>query len=299
MTDEIDVDALYDQVMAPEVGISDPSGPDADSSPTTVAPTASTSSIADDAMVTINWRGKDVSLPFSKVKNFAQQAYSYSEDNRTLKSERESFESERQQHLAEMEEIRRIDAYARENPQWLSHWQQAYQAAQQQQQQQPYQGQSDFSNPLQPVVQTLQQQVAELQSHFASHKEQAQTEAESRATKQLDEKISAYREEHPYFDWNTPDDNGQTLEDRVIQYAADNNIGRFNVAADSMLMQQIIDKRVELAKADTAKQIQKQHKLGRGQITDKSQKDAIVGKHRKGMRYDDVMGEVYKELGIA
>ncbi len=172
----------------------------------------------------------------SQGRNYSQRAF---EHNNAVKAwERQKSEAEAK--YKGYDKYSEIDNYARSNPDWWSHvtqsWQTRGQPSAQGQPQQP-----DLSSVLNPIQ-------SELQEIRSWRQQQLDTERQrdvERADQALSTEIEEIRGQHANIPFDTPDESGKTLEQRVIDHAIKINTSSFRAAFRDYYH----DKLVESAKA--------------------------------------------------
>lgn len=112
--------------------------------------------------------------------------------------------------------------------------------------------------------------------------------------------MANYKESNKELDWEAKDEFGKTLQDRIEEFAVENEIKSFTNAANLMLFDQLQKIAVTRAKEETGKSIQKQKKLGLGPVTDKpTQQGEVASAHSyREKSYEDLAGEALEELGL-
>jgi hypothetical protein len=168
-----------------------------------------------------------------------------------------------QQQIAEAnglaEKYREIDEYARQNPDWFDHWNNAYQnrsiqigGSPENQGFDPDQITSLIDQKLAPFQETLQQQKLRMEQERVSQEDAA-----------LDSQVDSTIKEFQDVDFTATDPNtGKSLEYQIYEFMAQNNIGDFNKAYKIMHYDQIMARNIERAKSDLVKQEQAKKKQG-------------------------------------
>lgn len=232
------------------------------------------------------WRDRTIKAPLDKITTWASQGYDYGQRIQELKSERDAFEKQRQGYSRYEE----VDAFARENPEWWQHVEEQWNARQQQSQSQA--GQSDD-----PVAQ-LKAEIAELRTfrdEIISERKNREVQEQDR---QLNEEISQIQKQHSTLDWTGVDDEGLTLEMRVLRHAQQNGIHSFRAAFRDYNHERLLEQAKLEAKESAVKDRKtaaKQGLLGRSSTPVKGLTSA---QNIKTKSYNDLMAEGLAELGI-
>lgn len=310
----IDVDKLYDDAMAPEAPMENPTGDVVEPKKvdTSDAKEAERSflDLDLDAEYGIKHDGKEQALTGKKFKDYAQKGFDYEQKMHGFKSEREQWESEkknweteREQFNQQTSEIQNYDKFLRENPAIFQEIQQKFNQYGGQQQNQQF-----VDNPNQliaypeqksPEIAQLQQTVQSLQDRIAQEDQAKAQEAEQQKEKHLDTSINEYREKFDHFDWEKKDEFGYTLEQQVLNHALDKGLKDFNSAANDFLFDEHLKYAQMNASEKAAKKLQNQNKLGLGKISSTPMsKTASETPKGSDMSWAGGMKEIEAEYGI-
>lgn len=296
-TNEAQADALIASVESP--GEVNPPGPTPETHEALATKVDAPVPQALEPKYKIKWNGQERELPVNQLINLAQQGYGYSEGMRDLKVQRKLFEDQRTTEQAKWKDVseriaqyREVEEYIKQDPQWWEHVRSQYQ--QQQTQGGPV-------NPVNhPVVKELLKTVEGLGSDLSQIKQEKVLAQQAQEDTQLDTAISGIKEAHPNLDWLTIDETGKSLEQRVIDYATQNNIGTFRAAFRDLMHDELVKKHEVKAKEEVAQNIKKATKLGLGPITDSPKSKLSTPK--KGITWNspELEGDaILKELGVA
>lgn len=256
-------------------------------------------------MVTITRGGQEIQVPYSKALQFAQQGYDYSQRMNDYNAQVQKFQqeqsawnqerSEMQQRWAQYDEISK---YAEQNPQWWGLVQNAWQKELQRSQGGAPQGtspQMDIAS--HPMFQQLQQQLEEMRGFVNAQKEREEAIANEKANAALDQAIDEFQKQYPSFQWNVLDESNMTLTDKIINYAAQNEIPSFRAAALAYLEPQLVGKLQMDGKQQAGEAIRRQTELGLGANL---QPGGLSGAFNTAEKtYEDLANEAIRELGIA
>ncbi len=145
-------------------------------------------------------------------------------------------------------------------------------------------------------IQRLKQQLGELtplvqniNQEFTSSKQQAEDQ-------QLDQLVTEIREKYKDIDWDTPDENGKPLEYRVLEFAQENGIKRFDTAFKAFYHDELIQRAEAQAKQNVSKDIQTKSKMGLLGTTPKPTRGIQAVKDVKNKSYENIMSEIREEI---
>lgn len=282
--DGIDADALMEQVEnggSREIPMEQPSARET-AAPAPAAPQE----------YEFDYKGQKIkaSLADPKFKTWLQQGYDYSQNTAALKKERETWESERKS----WDPYKRIDEYAKQNPDWWAQVEQAYQAR--------TQGGPSGASPANPELQALNEKLQGLEKFKESFETQ---QAEARAKEEdgaLDQEIQSIREQFKDLDWTAQDKSGLTLEQRVLKHGMDMGLngskpGHFRAAFRDYNHDHLIQHAKENGLASQTKEIQKRSRLGIIGTSPTPKKGITPAVGVKDKSYNDLMREGLEEFG--
>ena len=241
----------------------------------------------------LKYKGKEIHIDDPKYQMYAQKGFDYEQKMHQFRVERKLWEEERSKATGELEELKQINDFAKQNPEferliqreWAKH-QGGGGAYNQSVQDQSGQLSPAIQSQLNSVIERLNAQESELKQRQKAEKEAS-----------LEGAIETYKESYKDYDWGSKDEFGQSLEDRITDFALDKEIKDFSVAADAYLMKEHL-KRAEIrAKEKAAEELKKQHKLGLGKVTDTSQLQVKKSEDLKNKSYNDLVAEALAEIG--
>lgn len=285
MEPEIDVDALVNNANAPEIPMHAPGEGEALGG----EQKQSEASSSTDGRSLI-YKGQEISINDDKYRSLAQKGYSYEKDMHQLKVDRKLWEHDQKKQSSEMEELRKIQDYAVQNPQFQSLIQREWAKIQGGGGLQDDDQQSTVSgtdSQLSAILDRLNQQ---------DNMNRAREEADKEAT--LETSVEKYKDAYGSFDWGSKDENGQTLEDKIMDYALEQKIPSFKTAANDYLFDEHVKRASITSKETAAKSIQNQHKLGLGKVTSESQLKVKKAEGVRNKSYNQIAAEALKELGL-
>ena len=234
--------------------------------------------------------GKTVKEDLETILKRASQGYNYAQLVNEHKNSVESFQSERDRHLADLGVWKQYDEYAKQNPEWSE-----FVKSQWESRQSFGQPQNDLGH-QQPSVNDIHPEVRTFMEEYRANQRVAQEQAEDSA---LNEQIQSVQKEFPEFDLSFSDPStGMTIEMQVIEHAKANGINSFKSAFKDLMMDQIIERRIAATKEATAKEIANRTKQGFISKSDTSLNDIGSQKFKSsGSLHDDLIQGAL-ELGI-
>lgn len=243
------------------------------------------------------WNGKQVKVPMTdpRVRQWAAQGYDYAQKQQMLKQEMQTLEEQKKLFEQQYSPYKQIDEYIQSNPEWWQHVQAQYEAAQAQAQAGGAKaGERDEQAALaelekHPVIQQFKEFMAQ---------QQAEKESQQRAEqdKQLTGEIQSIRDQFKDLDWDSPDQDGYSLESRVLKHAVDNGIKSFRAAFRDYNHEHLMKLAEERAKEQVVKDAQKRTKLGLLGQTQAPLKTISPAEDVKNKSWDQLLKEGLEEL---
>lgn len=222
--------------------------------------------------------GKDV-VPSDKsqVLTWAQLGYGANHKIAELNKQLETWK-QKEASIKELEgRYGEVDKYVKQNPKFWQHIMDSYQRREQ------------LENQNDPIVQTLQKLEAKTQQ-YDQYIEQLQAKESQERMKQEDtayqSQLGEMKKSYPKIDFDSPDENGHSLEYRVLDYAIKNGIRNFKTAFRDYYHDELVKMGAEQAKEKVAK--------------DKfnTAKDGVIGMTDRPTRRmsEDVKNKSYNQL---
>ncbi len=238
---------------------------------------------------TIKYKGKELSLDDDKYQMFAQKGYDYEQKMHQYKVDRKLFEQEKEKQSASYKELQAINEYAKENPAFEQLIQREWQKVQ---------AGGELQVAPEDRVQVLESRLNQVLERLDSQGKEVEARRVAEMEAKQEMAIEKYKEQYSDFDWSTKDENGSTLEDRIMTSMIDKGVKDFEIMANSFLMKEHMNRKALEGKETVAKEVQKANKLGLGKVTKKSQLGAKKAEDVGGKSYDDLVAEGLRELGI-
>lgn len=206
--------------------------------------------------------GKTVKGTREQILKWAQQGYDYPQRAQKLNQERAKWDQEKQQWESQWGVYREIDNFAKQNKDWWDTVQRSFQTRGQAPT--PPNGQipANGHDPYAPKFQLLEQKLSQLEPLVQQFVEKERTLHEKTEDDKLDQEIQTMQSAHSDLDWNTLDENGKSLETRVLEHAQKSGISTFRAAFRDLLHDELVSKAQSLGKIAVAKGIQNRTKLG-------------------------------------
>lgn len=228
-----------------------------------------------------------------RLITWLQQGYNYPQ---AIAKERQRVEQERQAFEKQYSPYKTIDEYAKQNPDWWSHVQQAFE----QRDAQPKAGDSpELAQIKAQLRQEIMAEIKPIQEKFTSIEQKEQAEQVAREDQALGSEIQSIREQYSNLDWQSPDQAGMTLEQRIIKHAIENKIESFRAAFRDYSFDHLAKLHEERGKETVQKDIQQRQKLGIIGQSSTPKKGIKPAENVKTKSYDDLMREAKEEYGIA
>lgn len=241
--------------------------------------------------------GKQVKATRDQLVRWAQQGINYPQRAQELNAQQSKWAQDKAKYDKEYAEYKKIDEWAKQNPDQWTRLQQSYQQVVSGQPTQTP-GQAPAYDPHSPVIQRLQSQIQEMApivQEFQNERAQSKVKAEDTA---LEGEIQSIREKYKDLDWNTLNDRGMSdLEYRVLEHAQKTGIPSFAVAFRDLLHDELMQKASTQAKLNVSTGIQNRSRLGL--LDNSSPKQNRIEAAKKPMRetsYEDIMDEIRGEL---
>lgn len=239
---------------------------------------------------TLKVNGKEIKAPIEKLMTWAQQGYDYPQRMQEVNKKLQTYEEQAKQWQTwkELEQkwspYKEVDEYAQKNPQWWSEIQKAYQER------------SQTENPLAPEIQSLKQQLEDLKQFKEQLSSEKQQERIRQEDEQLSREVESIRKQFPNLDFDTPNDDGKSLEMQVLEHAQRNGLQSFKVAFRDFYHDQLVTRAREEGKELASKEVQKRTKLGILGESPKPVRAIREAQNIKSKSYDDLAREALEEL---
>jgi hypothetical protein len=285
------VDALVQEAYAPDAPLeANPEGRISEAQPQQEAVEEPSSKGAESAFQKmLKHKGKEVLVDDEqKYDMYAHKGYDYEQKMHQFKVDRKLKEKEWADRETQFKELEQINTFAKENPAFEQLIQREWAKIQAGGQVQiaPEDRVQVLEARLNQVLDRLDNQGKDLEARRVAEMESKQEMA-----------IDSYKEQNSDFDWNSKNEQGAALEDRIMQQMIDKGVKDFEIMADFVLKQERLARKELEAKEAMAKDIQKVNKLGLGKVTKQSQLGVKKSEDIGSKSYDDLVSESLRELG--
>lgn len=296
-TSAIDADALYEAVQngqeIPQQGANTQAAPSTSQQP--AAPTYPSE-------VELKVDGKVVKAPWEKAIQWASMGHNYSQRMAALKAEQEGWESQKTKFQKELESqyspYKLIDEYSKKDPAWWAHVEQAYQQKISGQGQEP--GSPDLDSVARSIEAKLLEKFKPLEEKFTKIEQAEQAERIKEEDASLESEVKSIREQYSNLDWTKADENGHTLEQRILKHAIENGIGKFRAAFADYCHSDLLKFHEEQGKQSQIQDIQRKAKAGiLGTSSTPQTRAPKAAEGVKNKSYNDLLQEALNEVGIA
>lgn len=234
--------------------------------------------------------GKEVKLDLTKDREklirWAQQGYEAPNKIGELNKTLDGYKSKEQQFKDWQDRFGPVDEYVKKNPQWWNHVQAQFEQLQAQRQ----------ADPNAPIIEKLMQEVEGLKGVATTYQQQETQRQAMRDDAAYMEELQGAQKQYPKIDFTTPDQNGKSLEYKVLEFANENGIKKFTTAFKAFHHDELMKLSAEEAKEKVIKDRQSKSKLGILGISatpTRKTSDSVRGKS-----YGDLEREALQELGL-
>ena len=203
--------------------------------------------------------GKEISEPIETVLKRASQGYNYAQRMAEIKAQEAQWQKQLEESKSLADKYREIDEYARQNPDWFNHWNNAYQNRSQGFSNSPEQSGFDPNQITGLIEQKLQPHLGTLQEM----QERLNREKVEQENKLLDSQVQKTKQKYADVDFSASDpESGKTLEFKVYELMAQKGYDDFETAYKVLDHDNIVARQIEKAKADLVKAEQQKRKQG-------------------------------------
>lgn len=229
--------------------------------------------------------GKPIKVPLDdpRIKTWLSQGYEapnrFGEYNRKIQEYEKTIQNNLQS-LKGFEQYKKIDEWAKNNPQ---DWQQLTQNWQQT---------LAEKHPLPPEVQQRLEKVEQV----LNQNQQIETDRRNRLEDQaLDQEIGSIRKQYPNLDFEARDKEGKSLEYRILEYATSRGIPNFKTAFRDYCFDQLVQMSEHKGRENVSKSFSKTKAglLGKDPNPARTSTPDLRGKN-----YDQIHEEVLRALGL-
>ncbi len=290
--EDIDVDALMDEIKAPaeERQMTDGKAPDhevADSTP----------AAWDGKPWEFDWNGKKV-MPDSqdKAKTWMSLGYNASQRMGEFNKKEAAWALERKELSGFKEKFgkySKVDEFASTNPDWWKHVEDSWASRELPQGIDP-----NLAKVLTPIQQQLEAMRAEREQERAALAQEKLQETVKKEDETLEKEIGSIRSQYPNIDLTVKDESGETLERRVIKHCVEIGTTSFRAGFRDYLHDQLVTNAQANGREAIAKDTQLKAKKGILGTTQAPLKGPQRAENVRGKSWNDLGKEAKRELGI-
>jgi hypothetical protein len=244
-----------------------------------------------DEKIEFTANGKKIQATRDQLIKWAQQGYDAPQKFQKFNQEKTQWETQRAQWEQQWGEYRKVDEWAQKNPDKWALVQKSFA--------QPGTAAPQTANPndpYAPVIQNLTTELQQLKGVALTWQEQMAKQQQEKENQELDQEIQSIRDKYKDLDWSTPDENGKSLEYKVLEHARENGIKKFGTAFKDFYHDELISRAEAQAKQNVSKGIQTKTKMGILGESPTPKKGFAPVKDVKNKSYEDIMDEVRDEL---
>jgi hypothetical protein len=195
--------------------------------------------------------GKTVKEPMDLVLKRASMGYDYAQKMEAFKKEQEAFQMEKNK-LAEAEsKWKPYNDYALQNPEWEKHVRESWEKR-------DAIAQGKYSD-LDPVI---AEKLTRADKFIAQYENDQQVKRKETEDAVLMNTIAEVQKQHPDIDFKAADDQGRTLEYRILDHANRHGINSFKAAFRDLMFDDIVSRKETAAKEAVAKDLAERTKSG-------------------------------------
>jgi hypothetical protein len=254
------------------------------------------------APMTFTANGKEITADNPDLaKKWMSMGYNYGQHINDFKKQQEEFSTRQQEFDSKYSLYEKIDQEAQKNPQWWEHVQNSFNQMGSSQAQTPQEGEQQQE--VNPEIQALKEEFNKELDDLRSFKNEVLAEKNARKMEEEDQALKAevqsIRDNHKDLDWTTPNEEGKTLEYRVLEHAQNKGINSFEVAFKHMMHDELVNRARQVSLDTARKEIQRNHKLGLLGETPEPLKKVIGESDPKSSSWEDLENEALKEYGLA
>lgn len=279
------VDQLYNEIMGgegPTQSREAAAGGDVGAPPAQEVVAPEVQQAQEDYELTVN--GRKIKANKDQVLKWAQMGYGAPDQIGKLNKQLEAMKADAERYKSYDETYKPIDEWARQNPEKWKELFYSWQTGKQN---------TQFAQLPPEIIEKLEttQEIAK----------QLMTERQVQEEKQADEalggEIEGIRKAYPQFDFDkVVDESGLTLEQKVLDHALKNGIGKFTTAFRDYYHDQLVKVAEEKGKTSLNNNLQKQAREGFIGKAPTSSKQITTPQNLKSKSYSDLANEAIEEL---
>ena len=281
---EMDVDALLEQVNAPEPE-RPMSGPADEPTGQAAKPEAAAPTPVQE--YEYEFSGRKIKEPIDMILKRAGMGYDYAQKMEAFKREQATFKQGLEDKYKSYDKYKTIDDYVQKDPEWWHHVEQSYQ------------DRLSSEDPTVKRVKSMLDEELKPVRDLLSQKEQAEQQAKiTEEDTRLTQDIKSIREKYADLDFDTPDADGKSLEAKVLAHGAANNYPTFTAAFRDFYHDQLEKMWESRGREAVGKEAQKRHKLGLSGTPQTPKQKSTDGYDVRGKSWNELLSDVLQQEGI-
>lgn len=276
-TNESEADSLIESIDTPESSSIADAPPQAEQQAAWQPPTTE---------IPFRVGDKELKVKWDQLTKWAEMGYGAPTKIGALNKELETWK-QKEKTFSELESrYGPIDSYVRQNPQFWQHVVDAYQRREQ--------ALTDQSNPLAQTVQSLQQELEDLKNFKSAFEAERTQERVRKEDEEYINEFTGLKKAYPDIDFDSPGEDGKSLEYKVLEYANANGIKKFEPAFLAFYHKELVAREKEGAKQALVKNRVNQAK--QGIIGKSSTPTKGVAEYSRNKSYQQLAEEALAEL---
>lgn len=241
--------------------------------------------------------GKPVKGTREQILKWAQMGYDYPMRAQKLTQEKQQWDAKRQDWEKQWGLYKQIDDYAKTNKDWWQFVQQSWQNKGVAQPATPQNGAPAATDPYAPKFQALEQKLSQFEQIAQTLQEEKRASVEKEEDQRLEQEIRSIREQHKDLDWDTLDENGKSLELKVLEHAQSTGIPTFKAAMRDLLHDELVTRAQTAGKLAVSQGIQKRTRLGViGETPTPTKGMPPRNRDMRKTSYEEIENEIREEL---
>jgi hypothetical protein len=236
--------------------------------------------------------GKTVKGNKEQFIKWASMGYDRPQFQQKINQERTKWEEDKKNWENKWGVYRQIDEYANQNKSWWDFIQQQWNSRGTTPQAAP-----QVADPLAPKFQSIEEKLSKFEQFLQTQEEQKVLAQKEELDQNLETEIQSLRQAHKDLDWDTLDENGKSLELRILEHADSNGISSVRAAMRDLLHDDLVQKAQSAGKIAVSKNIQAKTKLGvLGESPTPQRLPVKSNKQIRDTSYEEIMDEIREEL---
>lgn len=238
--------------------------------------------------------GKNIKATREQLINWAKMGIDYPQKAQSLNQKYSQqvaqWNQEREQWEKKWGSYRQVDEWATKNPdQWKALEQSWQQRAQTHQGTQP-------NDPYASKIQDLEKKLNSTETFIQQQQERQKAEKAQQEDQILSQEIQGIRDQFKDLPWDNADEEGKSLEVKILEHAQKNGIQNFKTAFRDYCHDMLIERERAQAKQSVAKGIQNKTKMGILSESSSPKRSLSAPKNIREQSYEDLMRDGLEEI---